>query len=252
MLDAKPKANRGPSRCDFIKTSLAVGAGYWISGSPARARASRWANERLQFACIGVDGKGKSDSLDAARFGKIMAICDIDEQILEKASGQVGFEESKQFFDFRELLAEMGDSIDAVTVSTPDHTHAVAAVMAMNMGKHCFCQKPLTHSISEARKMAEVATANDVKTQMGNQGTALRDLRRARKLFDRAAWARFPRFMSGRTARSGRKASRDRPKNRSPRISTGTCGWAPRPNGLTVPDTIHLIGAAIGISGPAP
>lgn len=67
----------------------------------------------------------------------------------------------------------MGDKIDAVSVSTPDHTHAVIALQALRMGKHCYCQKPLTHSIEEARMMREVAEAKGVKTQMGNQGTAL-------------------------------------------------------------------------------
>ena len=72
------------------------------------------------------------------------------------------------------MLDEMGKSIDAVTVSTPDHTHAPAALMAMRMGKHCFCQKPLTHTIYEARLMAQVARESKVATQMGNQGTAER------------------------------------------------------------------------------
>jgi predicted dehydrogenase len=77
------------------------------------------------------------------------------------------------------MLETFGESIDAVTVSTPDHTHAPAAVMAMRMGKHCFCQKPLTHSIFEARTMADVAREKKVVTQMGNQGTAERALRKS-------------------------------------------------------------------------
>jgi predicted dehydrogenase len=77
------------------------------------------------------------------------------------------------------MLDEMGKSIDAVTVSTPDHTHAPAALMAMRMGKHCFCQKPLTHTIYEARLMAKVARDQKVATQMGNQGTSSDKLRQA-------------------------------------------------------------------------
>jgi len=77
------------------------------------------------------------------------------------------------------MLDEMGKSIDAVTISTPDHTHAPAALMAMRMGKHCFCEKPLTHSIYEARLMAKVAREKNVVTQMGNQGTASSSLRKA-------------------------------------------------------------------------
>ena len=80
------------------------------------------------------------------------------------------FPKAKQFTDFRKLLDEMHKSIDAVTVSTPDHIHALAAAMAMRRGKHCFVQKPLTHSLHEARVLAQLARENKVATQMGNQG----------------------------------------------------------------------------------
>ncbi len=82
------------------------------------------------------------------------------------------FPKAKKYFDYRKMLEEMGDKIDAVTVSTPDHTHAPASVMAMRMGKHCFCQKPLTWSIEEARLMRTLAAEKKLCTQMGNQGTA--------------------------------------------------------------------------------
>src|SRR5690606_29955998 len=88
----------------------------------------------------------------------------------------------KQFTDYREMLNEMGDKVDAVTVSTPDHSHAAASAMAMNMGKHCFTQKPLTRSIWEARRLGEIAKENKVVTQMGNQGTAERGVRRAAEI----------------------------------------------------------------------
>jgi predicted dehydrogenase len=106
-----------------------------------------------------------------------VAICDVDENTLN--TGEKRFPKAKRYTDFRKLLDEMGKSIDAVTVSTPDHTHAPAALMAMRMGKHCFCQKPLTHSIYEARLMAKVAKEMKVATQMGNQGTATNSLRKA-------------------------------------------------------------------------
>ncbi len=112
----------------------------WLAALPAQE--SKSPNERLRMACIGVGGKGASDSDDAARFGDVVAICDIDEQRLEgRAKGP--FEKSKRYTDFRKMFDELGSSIDAVTVSTPDHNHAPAALMAMRMGKHCFCQKPL-------------------------------------------------------------------------------------------------------------
>src|SRR5690606_2254138 len=106
--------------------------------------------ERLNFACIGVGGKGSSDSADASGVGKIVAICDVDERTLKKKAVDDAFTEAKQFVDFRVMLDELGDEIDAVTVSTPDHTHAVAAAAALRMGKHVFCQKPLTWSIEES------------------------------------------------------------------------------------------------------
>ena len=79
---------------------------------------------------------------------------------------------AKKYFDYRKMLEDLGDKIDAVTVSTPDHSHAPASVMAMRMGKHCFCQKPLTWSIEEARLMRTLAAEKNLCTQMGNQGTA--------------------------------------------------------------------------------
>ncbi|MEX2118677.1 MAG: Gfo/Idh/MocA family oxidoreductase [Pirellulales bacterium] len=164
------------SRRHFLKATAATGVGFWVAGG-LRADESKSPNERIRFACIGVGGKGSSDSEDAGRFGDVVAICDIDEQKLDAAA--IKFPQAKKYFDFRKLLDEMGDRIDAVTVSTPDHTHAVAAAMAMRMGKHCFCQKPLTHSLFEARTLARIAREKQVATQMGNQGTALSGLRKA-------------------------------------------------------------------------
>jgi len=129
------------------------------------------------MASVGIGGKGSSDSNDAGRSGEMVAICDTDTGRLDGAAKR--FEGAKKFTDFRVMLEEMGDKIDAVTVSTPDHTHAPAALMAMRMGKHCFCQKPLTHSIYEARLLGEVAREKGVATQMGNQGTAGSGLRKA-------------------------------------------------------------------------
>lgn len=136
------------------------------------------ANDRIRVACIGVGGKGDSDSSDAARCGgEIAAICDVDKGTLAKKAKQ--FPNAKQYQDFRKLLDEMGADIDAVTVSTPDHTHGVAAIRAMKLGKHCFCQKPLVQTVAEARMMRKLATEKKLATQMGNQGSAESGLRRA-------------------------------------------------------------------------
>ncbi len=166
------------TRRKFLQVSAAAGVGYWVAGgvSPKRSLA---AIETINFACIGVGGKGRSDSNDASRSGNIVAICDADEDTLEKASGAKGFENAKKFTDYRKMLDEVNKQIDAVTVSTPDHNHAPAAIRAMKLGKHCFCQKPLTHTIYEARRMGEVAREMKVQTEMGNQGTANNGLRQA-------------------------------------------------------------------------
>ena len=165
-----------PHRRTFLKSSAAAGVGYWAAGGVAKAQSTS-PNEQIQFACVGVGGKGQSDSADAGRNGKVVAICDVDDNTLKRAG--LRFREAKAYNDFRRMFEEMGDKVDAVTVSTPDHNHAVAAVMAMNMDKHCFCQKPLSHSIYEARVMGDLARERGVATMMGNQGTALDSLRKA-------------------------------------------------------------------------
>jgi predicted dehydrogenase len=186
-------------RRKFLKTSATIGIGYFIAaGAGAAEPASptsgetkaaagavqpKSPNDQISIACIGISGKGESDSDDARKNGNVVAVCDVDERVLN-SEGDKRFPKAKRYTDFRKMLDEMGKSIDAVTVSTPDHTHAPAALMAMRMGKHCFCQKPLTRTIYEARLMAKVAREMKVATQMGNQGTADRSLRQA------AAWLR--------------------------------------------------------------
>lgn len=136
------------------------------------------ANDRINVACIGVGGKGDSDSTDAGNCGgNVVAICDVDKKTLAKKAQQ--YPQAKQYQDYRKLLDQMGKEIDAVTVSTPDHNHGVAAIRAMKMGKHCFCQKPLVQTVKEARIMRALAKEKNLATQMGNQGSAENGLRRA-------------------------------------------------------------------------
>ena len=192
----------GTNRRGFLQTTAAAGAGILAVGASStqaagvlRRRAvvvspadcatpapavvsSKSPNEKIAMASIGLGGKGSSDSADAGKFGDMVAICDVDDGTLNKA-GAARFPKAKRFTDFRKMLDEMGKSIDAVTVSTPDHCHAPASLMAMRMGKHCFCQKPLAHTIYEARLMAKVAKESKVATQMGNQFNAAPSLRRA-------------------------------------------------------------------------
>jgi len=167
------------NRRSFLFGASVAGFGILI---PAR---KGWAggvgpNETLNIACIGVDGKGKSDTADAARHGRIVALCDIDQKRLDGAAAR--HKDAKKYNDFRELLHELDSRIDAVVVSTPDHTHAAVAVTAMRLGKHVYCQKPLAHSVWEARLMRETARQKGVCTQMGNQGTADPGFRRGAEL----------------------------------------------------------------------
>lgn len=169
--------SRRSSRRSFLQESAAIGIGLWAGGGMA-VKASTAANERVRFACVGVGGKGDSDSADAGKHGDVVAICDIDDARLENA-GSKKFPTAQRFNDYRKMFDEIGKNFDAVTVSTPDHHHVFASILAMKLGKACFCQKPLTHSVSEARMMADLAREMKVATQMGNQGTAADSLRQA-------------------------------------------------------------------------
>ena len=164
------------NRREFLKHTALAGVGFWTAGGIALANKDS-ANDRLRFACIGIGGKGDSDSSHAAQFGDVVAICDIDDKFLDHKAAGDRFKNARKYNDFRKMFDEMGKNIDAVTVSTPDHTHAPASVMAMKMGKHVYCQKPLCHDVYEARVMRETAAKMKVATQMGNQGTAHPSLR---------------------------------------------------------------------------
>src|SRR5437867_4146526 len=133
------------------------------------------ANNRLNIAGIGVGGKGASD-IENVDNENIYALCDVDE--VNAAGSFRKYPQAKRFKDFRVMLEKEGKHIDAVTVSTPDHMHAPAALTAMKLGKHVYCQKPLTHTVHEARLMAETARKHKVATQMGNQGHCNPDTRR--------------------------------------------------------------------------
>jgi len=171
--------SRQTHRRQFLRETALAGAGFWVAGGLTQAE-SKSPNEKLNIACIGVGGKGSSDTDQAGNHGNIVALCDIDEGTLHGKAKK--FPRAKTYTDFRKMLEELDRHIDAVVVSTPDHTHAPASVMAMRMKKHVYCQKPLTHTVKEARLMGELATQNKLATQMGNQGSASEGLRRAVEL----------------------------------------------------------------------
>ena len=124
------------------------------------------ANEKLNIAAVGIGGMGKRN-LKACENENIVALCDVDDEF----AGPIFdlYPKAKRYRDFRKMLEKQKD-IDAVIVATPDHTHAVIAMMAMQMGKHVYVQKPLTHDVYEARMLTEAARKYKVVTQMGNQG----------------------------------------------------------------------------------
>jgi hypothetical protein len=164
------------ARRSFLKTS-GLATGGMILGAPAIVRGQNL-NSRLNVACIGVGGKGSSDVSETAKAGgTIVGLCDVDSQMLDRKAKE--YPDAKKFVDFRQMLKELGDSIDAVTISTPDHLHGIAAKMAMEMGKHVFCQKPLTQTVFEARELVRISKEKKLATQMGNQGSAGNGLRRA-------------------------------------------------------------------------
>src|SRR3989441_1679010 len=173
------------NRREFIKsTSLLAGA---VATAPYFARAQN-ANTKIRVACIGVGGKGDSDSSHAFEAGgNIVALCDIDSNTLEgknkslkdRSAKENRTYDAKLYRDWRKMFSEMDKSIDAVTVSTPDHVHGLAAITAMKLGKHVYCQKPLTQTVWEAREMRRLASEKKLATQMGNQSSAGAGLRRA-------------------------------------------------------------------------
>lgn len=162
-----------------MKNTSAISAAIFVGGAVDLRGQERSANEEIQVACFGVGGKGASDSSHASMFGKVIAICDVDRNTLEGKGKSKGFEEAEQFTDYRELLAKYGKKIDICNVSTPDHMHGPISLAAMRLGISCYTQKPLTRTIYEARKLAQVAKETGVCMQMGNQGTALDSSREA-------------------------------------------------------------------------
>ncbi len=165
------------TRRRFLKTSAVASAGYLAASGP-KVWAAKSSDGKLRIAKIGAGGMGSSDLDALSKCGcNIVALCDVDEE--NSAGSRKRFSDAKFFHDFREMFDKMANEFDAVCVSTPDHTHAVATMMAMKHSKHVYTQKPLTHDVYEARKLTEAARETKLVTQMGNQGTAHNGLREA-------------------------------------------------------------------------
>jgi len=151
---------------DFIKTSAALAGTALL---PSSIFTMTKGTKRLRTAHIGVGGMGAADlkSIASHEAVDVIALCDVDQNNLNAA--QQLYPNAKTFSDYRDLLKNMADEIDAVVVSTPDHTHAPASLLAMEMDKPVYCQKPLTHYVSEARTMRQLAEKKNLVTQMGIQ-----------------------------------------------------------------------------------
>ncbi|MDP7012081.1 MAG: Gfo/Idh/MocA family oxidoreductase, partial [Verrucomicrobiota bacterium] len=161
---ARKKFIRSYTRRDVLKAGAA--SAIAVNFLPSRVFG---ANERLTMAGIGVGGKGGSDINGAGSVGEVIALCDVD---FNRGGGAAQkWPKAKKFTDYRKMLDEMGKEIDGCTISTPDHNHAPAAMRAIRQGIHVYVQKPLTHTVFEARQMRLAATKHKVCTQMGNQGT---------------------------------------------------------------------------------
>ena len=131
--------------------------------------ASHGSNDRLNLAIVGCGGQG-AENLDKVAGENIVALCDVDEK--RAADAFQRFPKAKRFRDYRKMLDALHQQIDAVVVSIPDHMHAPVSLAAMELGKHVYCEKPLTWSIDEARRMASLAREKKLATQMGTQGMA--------------------------------------------------------------------------------
>ncbi len=165
------ESKKASSRRKFIRNSALVMSGISIVPRHVLGKGFIPPSDKLNIAVIGGGGKGYSDAVNVWNNGasNIAAICDVDWNMAAKAFEK--FPKAKKYKDYRKVLDELKD-IDAITVSTPDHTHAVIAMAAIKSGKHVYVQKPLTHSIYEARMLTEAANKYKVVTQMGNQGAS--------------------------------------------------------------------------------
>ena len=159
------------SRRNFLKTAAAGAAGLTIVPNSILGKSfgHMAPSDKLNIAGVGVGGMGRRN-LANMKTENIIALCDVDWKYAAKTFGD--HPKAKQFKDWREMFDKMGNSIDAILVATPDHTHAGVAAHAITLGKHTYVQKPLTHSVYESRLLTKLAKKYKVATQMGNQGNS--------------------------------------------------------------------------------
>jgi predicted dehydrogenase len=172
------KKNNQFTRRDFVRNSSLAAAGFFIVPRHVLGRGFTAPSDKLNIAGIGVGGKAEVNLPYAWNNGaeNIVALCDVDDRMAVKARKQ--WPDAPYYRDYREMLDKHNKDIDAVIITTPDHMHAVQALAAMQMGKHVYVEKPLTHDIQEARILTQAARKYKVVTQMGNQGSSGDDTRK--------------------------------------------------------------------------
>lgn len=175
---------KSSSRRHFIHHTSLAAASFFIVPRHVLGRGFIAPSDKLNIAGIGAGGKGASDLAEFAKspYVNIVSLCDVDDR--ESAKTRKAFPKATYYKDFREMLAKERGTIDACSISTPDHTHAVATLAAMKLGKHVYTQKPLTHNIYEARLLTEAAKKYKVVTQMGNQGGSSDGVRKAQEMVE--------------------------------------------------------------------
>jgi predicted dehydrogenase len=167
------------NRRQFLSQGAALGAGFWIAGRQTGYGQEKSPNAKVNVGQIGVAGMRGSDHLAKMAGQNIIALCDVDEKNL--AQGILKNPKAARYQDFREML-EKEKTLDCIVISTPDHIHAPAGVMAMKLGKHVYTEKPMAHTVHEVRVMTETARARKVATQMGTQIHAENNYRRVVEL----------------------------------------------------------------------
>ena len=160
------------SRRKFLKTGAAALAGITIAPSSILGMSHGHVSptDKLNLAAVGIGGMGHANINNVKGTENIVALCDVDWKYAKGVFDE--FPNAKKYWDYRKMYDEMGKSIDGVIIATADHTHAIITADAMTMGKHVYCQKPLTHSVYESRLLTNLAASTGVVTQMGNQGAS--------------------------------------------------------------------------------
>lgn len=209
------------TRRDFLKYGV-------VAGASSAFTAASWsrvygANDKLNIASVGPGGKGWSDLIETAKSPhvNVVALCDIDETTNHLGRAAEKFPAAQKFFDYRKLLEDANaKTFDAIIVSTPDHMHAPIALPAMQLGKHVHCQKPLTHTVHEARQMRLAAKTYNVVTQMGNQIQSYSEYRTAVKLVHDGVIGNVREVFSWQSGAMGWMLADDRPAGEDPLPTT--------------------------------